>query len=281
MIVKIKTHKRATFKYMLSYMMNDKDRLLDSNGKNFVITHNMRGKSIDGWAQQFKENEKNRTRKRRKDGVYFNHEILSWHKDDTKHLSNEKLEKMIREYIQLRNKNGMYVACAHHDKNHVHVHICSSGIDRTGKAMRMSRKELFDLKKNIQQFQIDKFPELSHSVVRHGRKNKAITTDKEIQYKRRTGKQTKKEELLSILNDCQKLSKTQEDFFARLKGCKLQTYVRGGRIYGVVFENRKYRFKTLGINIEDTKSQEKKMERRKELRNLRRDSNEKAPGKYR
>ena len=268
MIVKIKTHKRATFKYMLGYMMNDKDRLRGSDGRSFVITHNMRGKSIDGWAEQFKENEKNRIRKRRKDGVYFNHEILSWHKNSTKHLSPEKLEKMIREYIKLRNPKSCYVACAHHDKNHVHVHICSSGIDRTGKAMRMSRQELLNLKKNIQQFQIDKFPELSHSVVRHGRKSKAITTDKEIQYKLRTGKQTKKEELLSILNDCQKHSKNQEDFFARLKGCKLQTYVRGGRIYGVVFENRKYRFKTLGIEIEQYKMKQKN--RKKELQDIRR-----------
>jgi hypothetical protein len=214
MIVKIKTYKRPTFKYLLDYMMNDRERLSDKDGRGFVITHNMRGKSIDGWAAQFKQNETYRLRKR-KNSVYLNHEIISWHKDDVKNLSVEKLQKMVGEYIKLRNKNGMYVAVPHFDRDHVHVHICSSAIEyRTGKTMRMSRMEFSNLKKNIQQYQIEKFPELSKSVVRHGRKSKAFTTDKEIQYKRRTGKQTKKEELLSILNECQKNSKNQEDFFA-------------------------------------------------------------------
>ncbi len=233
-------------------MCGDKDRMRDKGGRSFVITHNVRG-GLDRWAEQFKQNEKYRLRKRRKkDGVFFNHEILSWHSDDLKKISLEKLRDMAHEYIRLRNKNGMYVIVPHFDREHIHLHICSSALEyRTGKNMRMSRKELADLKKKIQQYQIEKYPELEKSVVNYGRKSRERVSDNEVQYKRRTGKRTKKEELRAIVDDCHKRAQTAADFFARLKGQNLQTYVRGGKVYGVVHENRRYRFKRLGINYSD------------------------------
>jgi hypothetical protein len=45
--------------------------------------------------------------------------------------------------------------------------------------------------------------------------------------------------------------------------------VRGGKIYGVIFENRKFRFKTLGIDIEKFKIIEKEKYRKKEIEDLR------------
>ncbi len=276
MIVKIKTHKKPSFRKLLEYMLNDKDRLSDKDNRSFLMTHNLRGKGIDTWVKQFQENETYRKHKR-KNSVYVNHEILSWHKDDVKHMSADTLRDMTREYLTLRNPNGMYVAVPHFDRDHFHVHICSSGIQyRTGKSMRMSRQEFHELKKNIQEYQIEKFPELSKSVVEHGKKkNRRILTDEERYYRERTGKQTKKDELLAILNDCLMHAKTQEDFFARLKGNNVQPYERGGKITGVIFGKRKYRFKRLGIDLTQFKSVEKENSREKELRNVREKTKEK------
>lgn len=266
MIVKIRTHKRDKFDYLLRYMLADKDRLLDTGGKSFVITHNMKGKRIEGWVQQFKENERRRTRKRRRDGIVLYHEILSWNALDSKNLSPEKLEDMIRQYIQLRNPNAGYVVCVHADRDHIHAHICTSAIDRTGKNMRLSRTALADLKKDIQQYQVEKYPELVHSVVRHGRKSKSRISEKEQQYKLRTGKMSQREMVRTAIESCYKKSKSPEDFYTRLKEQGLETYIRGGRVYGVVVEGRRFRFKRLGVNL----LQGKILQLQKELQNARR-----------
>lgn len=245
MILKIRTNKRDKFGYVLRYMLEDKNRLYDNGGKPFVITHNMKGRGIDiaSWTNQFKENENLRTRKRRKDGIILYHEILSFNSLDSKNLSSEKIENMIRTYIRLRNPNASYVVCVHKDREHIHAHICTSAIDRSGKNMRLSRKELADLKKNIQEYQISKYPELSHSVVRHGRKDKRIS-EKEQQLKRRTGKTSQRETVQAIVESCRRKSKSQEEFYTKLKEQELETYVRGGKVYGVQYAGRKFRFKT-------------------------------------
>ena len=65
MIIKIKSHKKPSFLKLLDYMVNDKDRLFDKEGKSFAITYNLKGDSIEEWAQQFRANEKPITRERR------------------------------------------------------------------------------------------------------------------------------------------------------------------------------------------------------------------------
>lgn len=245
-IVKIKTYKKPKFEYLLRYMCESEDRLFDAQGKSFTITHNIRGNSIDAWVKQFQENETYRLRKR-KNSVYINHEIISFHRDDTDSLSMEKLELLIRKYIQLRNPNGCYVAVPHFDR--YHVHICSSAIEyRTGKSMRMSREEFAALKKNLQDYQVETFPELSRSVVRHGSKVNG-TSEKEMQYMLRTGKVSKREMVKGIVEECFSLVKAEEEFYALLNSKGLETYVRGGKVYGVIYEGRKFRFKTLSIDF--------------------------------
>src|SRR6185295_9343689 len=99
MIVKIKSHKRPSFKKLLDYILNDKDRLFDKSGNSFVVTHNLKGNTIESWERQFKENETHRQRKRI-NSVYLTHEILSWHRDDAKNITLEKMEIIAREYIR-------------------------------------------------------------------------------------------------------------------------------------------------------------------------------------
>lgn len=268
MILKVLTNKRDKFDYILRYMIEDKSRLYDNGGKPFVITHNMKGKGIDiaSWTKQFKENEKLRTRKRRKDGIILYHEILSFNSLDSKNLTPEKIEDMIRQYFRLRNPNASYVACVHRDREHIHAHICTSAIDRAGKNMRLSRKGLSDLKKNVQGYQISKYPELSHSVVRHGRKGKRVSV-KEQQIKRRTGKLSQREMVQNIVESCFMKSKSQEEFYARLKEQGLETYVRGGKVYGIKYDGRKFRFKTLHLDVEKFKTKE--IQHMKDLQNAR------------
>lgn len=247
MIVKIKSHKKAGFKKLLNYMMFDKDRLFDEQGKSFVITHNINGNSIDQWVKQYALNESFRKVKR-SDSVILTHEILSWHRDDAKEISLEKLKEMTEEYIRLRNDGGVFVAVPHFDKQHYHVHICASGVGfRTGKSLRLSRNEFTKLKKDIQLFQQSQFPELSKSVVAHGKKEKGKMSDKEFQYKLRTGRDSKKEVLSAILKTCYKKAISKETFFELLSECKAVPYLRSGKVTGVTYEGLKFRFSRLGF----------------------------------
>jgi hypothetical protein len=241
-------------------MCESQDRLFDASGKSFTILHNVRGKSIGDWARSFRENEQHRLR-RRKNSVYLNHEIISFHRDDSDALTLPKLESLVREYIQLRNPNGCYVAVPHFDRFHVHVHICSSAVQyRTGESMRMSRGEFALLKKNIQDFQQKEFPELSRSVVRHGRKAADAPSDKEVQYMRRTGKLSKREDVREVVQECKRRSASEEEFYALLKAKGMETYVRGGKVYGVVVGGKRWRFEGLGIK-KQTRIKEKKIQK--------------------
>lgn len=255
-IVKIKTYKKPKFEYLLRYMCESEDRLFDASGKSFTIRHNVRGKTIADWVRSFRENEQSRLRKR-KNSVYLNHEIISFHRDDTRHLSMEKLETLVREYIQLRNPNGCYIAVPHFDRYHVHVHICSSAVQyRTGQSMRMSREEFSDLKRNFQDYQVRSFPELSRSVVRHGRKAAGKTSEKEQQFILRTGKVSKREQVREIVQECHRRASSEAEFYSLLKAHGMETYVRGGKVYGVVCQGRKYRFTAMGL---DTTEKEKSL----------------------
>jgi hypothetical protein len=248
MIVKIKSRKNQTYRQLLEYMLHDNDRLAGKEG--FVVAHNLKGNRIDSWVDQLKALETGRVH-RRKNSVTMTHEILSWHADDAKHMSMEKMERMTREYIRMRGVRGAKVlAIPHYNKSHYHVHLLVSGVDAAGKAMRLSREELHELKKRAQQYQIEKFPELSNSLPAHGRRSKERKTDKEVQFKKRKGKMSEREAVTVLVRSCHSQATSENDFYERLEKNGLKTYLRGGKVYGVERNGKKYRFKTMGMDLE-------------------------------
>ncbi|MBI4930848.1 MAG: hypothetical protein HY841_08815 [Bacteroidetes bacterium] len=66
--------------------------------------------------------------------------------------------------------------------------------------------------------------------------------------KNRTGRASEKEILIQKINTCLAKVKSSEDFLKLLKENNLRPYERGGKLTGVWYENRKYRFKRLGID---------------------------------
>lgn len=265
MIIKIKSNKKPTFRSLLKYMFNNRDRLKDSSNNSFTLIHNLKDGGIENWHKQLIQNEHFRKVKR-SNSVYFTHEILSWHKDDRKHLTLDKMEAMTNEYIARRNPKGIYVATAHFDKGHYHVHILASGIEyRTGKSLRMSRTEFSDLKKGMQEYQLSKYPELQMSVVKGKIKGRTRISDYECQYKLRTGQETKKEYISSILNICFKKADSTDRFYSLLKESGFETYKRTGKVTGVIYHNQKYRFTNFNITEDMLQGFKNTMERKYEL----------------
>ncbi len=269
MIIKIKSFKKPDFKRLLEYMLNDENRLFNSKDKSFFISHNLKGRKIDGLVKQYLENEKFRKRKR-KDSVILTHEIISFHKDDSDNINIEKLEEIAREYIKQRNSRGIYVAVPHFDKEHYHIHICASGVEyRFGKSLRMSKAGFQKLKKDIQNFQIERFPEISKSLVAHDKKGKSRQTEKEYQQKLRTGRTTKKENVREAIESCIKTSKSKKEFYTKLKESGFEIYKRSGKITGVVLDKMKFRFARLGFTDERFEDLNQGDTRRKDLSELR------------
>lgn len=250
-------------------MINNKDRLFDKDQKSFAISHNLKGNSISEWVKQFQDNEKFRQRKR-KDSVLLTHEILSWHKEDSRHVTLDKMHEMAQEYIRQRNPNGLYVCVPHFDKDHYHIHVCASGVEyKTGKSLRLSKQNLQKLKKDVQHYQIEHFPELSKSIVQHGRKEKSIYSQKEYQMKLRTGRESNKDLISGMLKTCYKKANSKESFYELLKECGLKTYDRSGKTTGIMHENQKYRFNKFGFTNDRLNELEQSKSRKNELGKLR------------
>jgi hypothetical protein len=214
-----------------------------------VITHHLKGNKIKDWVKQYQENETFRKNKR-KDSILLSHEIISFNKSDTRNLSLEKMEAITREYIRIRSPKAVVTAASHHDKDHFHVHLAISTLEyRNGKSLRLSKTELSKLKCNIQKYQIENYPELASSVVKHGMGNKNLT-DAEFQMKMRNNRITDKEQVLELLNTCFNKAKSKEDFFIKLQGYGLSTYTRSGKLTGLVYKNKKHRLGRLGFTEE-------------------------------
>lgn len=254
-------------------MLDKEEKLFNREGKSFILTNHVKGNEIKQWVNEYKKNEQFRAHKR-KNQNYLTHEIISFH--DAENLSLEQLEDIAGEYIRLRNPKGMYVAVPHFDK-HYHIHICCSSIEyRTGQSMRMSKGQFKELKVNIQQYQQEKYPGLSKSIVKHGKGKTPSLSDKEFQFKLRTGRKSQKEKLVGILNDCYKKAKSKESFFELVQGCGIKIYSRGGKISGVYFTSKKFRLKRIGFNEERLNELDKSINRSKELQKVREKGNEKT-----
>ncbi|MBK9543271.1 MAG: hypothetical protein KA251_02925 [Saprospiraceae bacterium] len=131
------------------------------------------------------------------------------------------------------------------------MHICASGVEnKTGKSLRPSKTNLSKLSKGIQEYQIEKYPELKNSVIQRGRGRINSISDKEYQFKMREERVTDKESLLKVLQSNYERSSSIDDFFSKLNVSKIETYQRSGKIIGVVFNGKKFRFSRLVISTE-------------------------------
>ena len=233
MILKSMTRKTPTWGQLLEYMVKDSDRYKDLDGLSFILKHNVSGHNIREWTRSFEETEERRVNQRVNNVKVF-HEILSWSNKDVKHMSLEKMKEMARQYITIRNENASYIAVPHRDKKHWHVHFCISAVEaKTGKAIRVSREEFKAIKEKIQQFQIEKYPELSNSVVNHSKKAKQPVIEPEYQQTKRTGQLSEKEKMKQQLETIFRSSTSKADFYTKVHEQGLSTYERGGKVCGI------------------------------------------------
>jgi len=244
MIIKVLTRHNPSFTSLLSY-------ILQKGKSSLVFTHNVRSKSQEDIVNEFIKNEALR-KYPRKGNIMMYHTIVSLSsKEDKTKISDNMLIDLGKKFISLRGTNGMHIGAVHRDDtDHVHIHFMSSGTQfRTGKAARLSKRDLLDLKIKYQEYHTRKYPELTKSIVPHGQK-RHYETNKEWQSMHQEERKSIKEQIRQTVTACFERSSSQKDFLESLRDNDLHFYERNGIPAGLVVDGVKIRFSRLDIPFE-------------------------------
>lgn len=217
----------------------------------FIITHNLQGKNIDEWVREFEDNEAKRIHKR-SNATHIQHVILSFGDGDKEKITDDILRDLITKFIELRGTDLLYAATKHLDKEHVHAHIAVSGTRTNGLSARISKRELAEIKEQLQSYQQEKYGFLNHSLPEHGRSKRAY--DKAIyQDIKRNERFSIKNMLLDGVETLR--TATLEQMLTELQELGYTAYYRLGALQGVQHgeSNLKFRFSTLGVDVNEWK----------------------------
>ncbi len=248
-VIKILSRHSASYESLLKYILKI-GKPEEKSIKRF--THNIRSRDIAGMAREFKENESYRNHTRRPNSILIYHEIISFSTKDKGKINREIAVDIAKKYMRLRGHTGIFVGAVHEEKDHLHIHLAASGLHfKTGKVFRLSRADLQKLKQDVQQYHIEKYPEIAHSTCEHGT-NKPHTHDRQWYLSRRNDRKADIEKKVAA---CLRNASTQTEFLELLREQHLHHYERSqGVITGVMVDTVKYRFNRLDIDQERLRS---------------------------
>jgi Relaxase/Mobilisation nuclease domain len=262
--------RRSGTRQVLNYLFKDKGKLINAKGKTLTIRHNVRGRSLERYVKEFQTNEGLRIN-RRSNSVEVYHTVLSFSSKDKEHITEGMLRDIGREYIRQRGEDNMFVGVAHFTgTEHIHLHMVMAGCKyMTGESNRQSRAEFRELKLAMDDYQREKYPELTNSLPEHGKAKEHTLSIRE----------TQKETLLETLNAAYSNSKSLDDFLEQVRAMGHEPYTRGGKVTGIKFQGeRKFRFQTLGYDKDKIAKLEAQAETEKaeleELNDIRERSND-------
>src|SRR5690606_19219063 len=90
---------------------------------------------------------------------------LSFHKDDTVHLSREVIEDLVTHYPDLRAPNSLAFGMSHHDRDHVHVHLMISAVElRSSRSAWLGKEQFASVQQELERYQQARYPELQSVV---------------------------------------------------------------------------------------------------------------------
>ncbi len=239
-ILKILSRHTPSYKSLIEYILKE-----GKNEKPEIFTHNLRSDTIAGYTKEFIENESFRQHSR-SDQVYLFHEILSFNAmEDSSKLSPEVIRDISHEYMRLRGQQGVMLGAVHRDKEHVHVHMCVSALKfRTGTSFRLSKGQLRELKVSLQEYHKQKYPEISKSFPNHG-SGEAYVKNSQWYALQRGQRNLLKNQINNKVRSCFDKAASQKEFLELLRDENLHHYERGGKPYGIEFEDTKFRFSGL------------------------------------
>jgi len=223
----------SLIQYILRYIADER-----KSDRSPVYTSNLRSGSIDGYINEFIENESFR-KQSRTDQIHLFHEIVSLGADeDREAITPEIIDDLAHEYMRLRGNTGVMLGAPHFDKNHVHLHFCVSALHyRTGKSFGLNKSQLLELKQSFQQYHKDRYPELTKSFPNHGNRTRYIN---HAQWHKR-----QREQIIALVRRCFSQATSQQHFLELLQSNELHHYERNGTPTGIEHDGSKFRFSRL------------------------------------
>ena len=245
MIIKVTSRKDTNFRQIVEYIHKED---IDAD-QVFTYIHNINTDpdDLEGMIAAFHENEQ--YRKKRKNGVAFYHDVLSFSPKDAGAIREnlDMLRDLTEQYIRLRCPNAIAIARPHIEEDHVHIHIILSATEQEqAKSVRVSKAELAAIKQQIRAYQQAHYPELVHSYQsEYPQQAQGTYTHATWQMDKRGAIQEHKEKLKSILVREIQRADSWNDLIHRLSIEDISIYKRGGKISGIKWKHKKYRFSTL------------------------------------
>lgn len=236
----VKTCMWQNFSPSKLYYYIEKGASKNPEGYDFSIHANVSGYKASDVIDTFKVNEKYRNLSRSKNALI--HDIISFHPDDAVNV--DMAEDLSRKYLELSyGDEAIHYARVHSESNHIHVHVMTHNCKLLkSQSLRKSRTEFYEVRRSLEEYQKEKYPSLTHSVV-------YTEPVKEVEPEPNTSV-LDRGSVIEKLQDWQRYMDYQSFLAKILQSDTLNLYYRAGKPYGIYWENQKVRFKTAGIDIE-------------------------------
>ena len=243
MIIKSISRSNKSFESLYTYLTRENEFSLDS----FNLYSDPYNKQET--TKEFLQNSHHLNNSRGKNYLY--HEIISLNENNLSVTQQQEILKdLVQKYITLRAENHLVFSSCHTDKEHTHIHLMISANEIMGeKRVRLSKQEFSTIQKELEQYSNSIYPELGIS--QHYQKTKTLnkSKSKEQELKQRSKKLTKKEQVRDTLKELFSKAQSKTEFKKQIQDIKLEFYTRGETV-GVIYNNKKYRLKNLGLEVE-------------------------------
>jgi len=261
MIIKSMSRNTKSFTQLVEYL--DKEDVLSRNSWNMYADLNSNKQII----REFLENSRHLENARGK--LYLYHEVLSLEANDLSlKRQQEILHDLSNHYVKSRAKNHLAYSVIHNDTKNLHMHLVMSSNEVYGdRRVRLSKREFKNIQASLEEYKNLKYPELSKTRLYAKQKDQAKSKQTEQEIKHKKAKVPKKEEIKVELESIFTKSLTNKSLQNTLQAKGYELYKRG-KTTGVIFEAKKYRLKTLGLD--KAYSQTLKRHEQKEARTERR-----------
>ena len=194
----------------------------------------------------------------RKNGISLYHEVISLSGQDAAEPA--MLYDLAAFYLAQRAPQALAYGAVHTDRANPHIHlVISANLRGRSKKLRLSRARFATIKRELEAYQRERYPQLTHSLVFTAGEQPEFEPDTPVlgraegefqRRRRRDGAKTRstKEFLSQALTDSLTIAATESEFRTRLQRVAIEPYERGGRLAGVRYQGKKYRLRTIGLS---------------------------------
>lgn len=268
MIIKSMSRKRPECGELIAYLLQPEKTTPDEHVSQDPLFRNFPAESpttMSALQKVFEGNAKQIPR--RKNGVYYYHEILSFAAADTPILTkNPKIiGDLAHHYLEQRAPESLTLGVVHHDRDHLHIHllISANAVGRT-KKLRLSKHDFQTIKRETEAYQRTAYPQLTSSIAQNNPMERIRNTAKSpakptlpANTPVKPSKNTTKTHLQTVLRQAFTLCSHQGlEAFLKTHQITLYTRKRAKIPTGVVYQGKKYRFSTLGLEKEFRKTRD-------------------------